>query len=248
MRHFFISILIFIIVKNINAQETVAPQNQAADTIPRNNEISLVLSDMLDGSLQFRYERKTSENMTVGLGASFKSKLGMVSFKPIDNEKLQLSGLQYSGLKIVPDVRYYLEKTRRYDMDGFYFGGYLRYSHYGSNLYGTYISDQHQHYGIDMDIKMNIITVGLMVGYKLALSENFNIDFIFAGPGEAFHMYAIENRLVLPNDFYDDLNEVLQDYSLFDFINSDFRFKLNSAKTNFFTSSFRYGITVGYTF
>ena len=55
-----------------------------------------------------------------------------------------------------------------------------------------------------------------MVGYKLPLSEKFSIDFLIAGPGYGFYNFSIVNEQDLPEEFYEDFNEALEKYLIFD--------------------------------
>ena len=61
-------------------------------------------------------------------------------------------------------------------------------------------------------------------------------------------IWKLKNNLELPDEFYEDLIEALEDYSFFDFLESDFRFDVDDAKAKFLFPAFRYGITVAYTF
>jgi len=230
--------------------QVVMGQNEESksDSLFRINEISLVITDLIDGSYQFRYERKLGQHISVGLGTALKTKEGLISISGIDRERLKTGDITYSGYKLVPDVRYYLNKTQQYQLDGFYFGLYAKYFHFKSNLNGTYTSSKPLDYTLDMDAKINILSMGLLVGYKLALNKRFTMDFLILGPGTSRHKYKIDNNTELPEEFYDDLNQALRNLSLYDLVDSDFRFDFKDRQTEFSTLSFRYGITVGYTF
>ncbi|WP_321369606.1 DUF3575 domain-containing protein [uncultured Draconibacterium sp.] len=219
-----------------------------ADSIFRINEISLVVTDLIDGSYQFRYERKFNEHISIGLGTAIKTKEGLINISGIDRERLKTGDITYSGIKLIPDVRYYLNKTQQYQLDGFYFGAYAKYFHFTSNINGMYISSKPREYTIDMDAKINILSLGLLVGYKLALNSRFTIDFLILGPGTSHHKYKLYNHTELPEEFYEDLNQALQNLSLYDLVESDFRFDFKDRRTEFSTISFRYGLTIGYTF
>lgn len=222
--------------------------NEKADTISRKNEIGLVVTDLIDGSFELRYERKVGNHISLGLGAAMKGKSGLFTISGIDRERLKTGDITYSGFKLIPDVRYYLEKTQQYELDGFYFGAYSKYFHFNSDLNGSYISKDGTNYDIAFDAKINILSVGLMLGYKLALNKHFNLDFMILGPGTSHHSYKLVPTKQIPDEFYDDLNEALKNFSLYDLIQSDFRFNFKESKTNFSTFSFRYGLTVSYTF
>lgn len=223
-------------------------EKEKSDSIKRYNEIGLVVTDLVDASYQFRYERKLTSHISVGLGSAYKGNQGLVRISGIDKEHIKTGDITYSGLKLIPDVRYYLNKTQQFELDGFYFGAYMKYFNFRSDLIGTYITSEGQQYTLDFDARINILSTGLMLGYKLAISKRFNIDFMILGPGTSNQSYKLKNNKPVPDDFYDDLNEALKNFSLYDFINSDFKFRLKDAKTRFTTLSFRYGLTVGYTF
>lgn len=219
-----------------------------SDTIPRLNELSLVVTDLIDGSYMFRYERKLGSHISVGLGTGFKTESGLINISGIDRERLKTGDISYSGFKLVPDVRYYLNKTQQYDLDGFYFGAYMKYFHFSSNINGSYISKEETAYNLDIDADINVLSLGFMVGYKLAISKRFNVDFLIFGPGASRHKYKLDNKEPLPDEFYEDLNDALKNFSVFDLLESDVRFNFKDARAKFNTASFRYGLTIGYTF
>nr|WP_321353728.1 DUF3575 domain-containing protein [uncultured Draconibacterium sp.] len=245
-KQFVVVLFLCCIMLSVAAQEKETKLEN--DSVFRINEISLVVTDLIDGSYQIRYERKLSDHLSVGLGTALKTKKGLVSISGIDRERLKTGDITYSGLKLIPDVRYYLNKTQQYQLDGFYFGAYSKYFYFSSNIYGSYITKESKEYELNMDAKINIFSMGLMVGYKLALSNRFILDFLIIGPGTSHQKYKLENNTELPEEFYEDLNNVLENFSLYDFIQSDFRFDFKDRSTNFSTISFRYGLTIGYTF
>lgn len=222
--------------------------SQEKDTVFNDNEISFVVSDLIDAGLHLRYERKIGNNISLGLGSAIKGKKGLVNLSGINTEQIKTNDIFYSGFKIVPEIRYYLNKTQQYSLDGFYFGAYLKYTRYYSNLYGTYIDKKEHEFIIDSDATLQIVTMGFEIGYKLALNKRWNLDFIIAGPGAGFHKYQLKNNTNLPNQFYEELADALEKYSLYDFINSDIKFDLKKARADFLFPAFRYGFSVGYTF
>ncbi|WP_346859178.1 DUF3575 domain-containing protein [uncultured Draconibacterium sp.] len=232
----------------IYAQKSKIDTVVVDDSKQRLNEISLVVTDLIDGSYQFRYERKLGSHISVGMGTALKGKNGLLSISGIDREQIKTGDITYSGFKLIPDVRYYLNKTQQYQLDGFYFGAYSKYFHFNSNINGTYINKNEKAYPINLDAKMRILSLGLMVGYKLAVTKRINVDFLILGPGTSNQKYKLDFKEFLPDEFYDDLNEALKNFSVYDLINGDFQFDVRDAKTQFTTVSFRYGLTVGYTF
>lgn len=219
-----------------------------ADSLNRINEISWVFTEVIDGGWHFRYERKLGNNISAAVSLGIKGEEGLINLSGIDTEKIKTSDITYSGFKVVPEVRYYIGKTQQYKLDGFYFGAYMKLTQYNSHLFGTYINKEGKEFRIDADARLNLLTLGLGVGYKLALNDRWNFDFIIAGPGATRHNYKLTNNVELPEDFYDDLVNALENYSFFDLINSDFEFSQKNRRTKFLFPAFRYGLTIGYTF
>jgi hypothetical protein len=85
-----------------------------------------------------------------------------------------------------------------------------------------------------------------MIGYKLPIGKRFSIDFLIAGPGAVWHKYRVENKKDLPDEFYEDLNQALEEY--FDSLYLEFTLSKVQETIDFVLPSFRYGISVGYRF
>ena len=131
------------------------------------------MTDLLNGSFEFKYERLVGEHLTVGLTAAYKGKEGLLRFSGLDTESIQTGDGTYSGLKIIPEVRYYINKTQLNSMDGFYFGAYMKHSNFKSDLDGSYINDQNENFDVEFDATFNITSVGFMVGYKYQVSSSW---------------------------------------------------------------------------
>ncbi|CDF79395.1 conserved hypothetical protein (DUF3575) [Formosa agariphila KMM 3901] len=212
------------------------------------NEVSLEVLQLINGLYQLSYERYIWNNFTANLGVGYKGKEGLVKFSGLDGDHIKTDEIFYTGFQIIPEIRYYLKSTARKPLSGFYFGAYLKYSNYNSDLNGTYIDRTNTSYDVEFDMGTTITSVGLMFGYKLPISKHFNIDFMIAGPGSGNYKFRFENKRDLPDEFYDDLNNTLENHSILDIINSDFKFSQVNRSSKFSALSFRYGIAIGYTF
>ena len=235
------TIIFLLAAINVNGQEL----NVKKET---KNEIGIEISDFLDGALQLKYERLLGEHISVVLGVGYKGKNGIISLSGIDSDQIKTSDITYHGLKIITEARYYINKTGQIGMDGFYFGSYIKYSNFKTDLDGTYINSSEESFPVEFDADFNITSLGFMVGYKLPLSKKFSIDFLIAGPGAGFYKFKLTNKKDLPDEFYEDLNNALDKYSIFDLIDGDFRFESANSKSNFTRLSFRYGVSLGYSF
>jgi hypothetical protein len=224
----------------------IAQENKSTNT--NKNEVGLHLTDLANGTYQVTYERLLGKHISVGLGVAYKGNNGLIRLSGINTGSIETSDLEYSGLKIIPEVRYYLNSDGNTEMDGFYFGAFVKHSNLKSDLFGKYTNDNNVDFIIDFDAKLNITSVGFMVGYKLPLTHRLAIDFLIAGPGVGFHNYSITNRTDLPQEFYDDLNAALEKYSVFDLIDGKFDLSVEDGETSFTVPAFRYGIALGYSF
>lgn len=213
------------------------------------NQIDLDVSDLPTAFFSLSYERVLTKHMTVGLGVGFKSEDGLIQFSGIDTDKIQSNDITYSGYKLIPEFRYYInESTNGAMLSGFYFGAYLKYSDFTSDLKGTYVDSQNISHNFEYEGDITVTSIGLMIGYKLPVSKRFFIDFLIAGPGSGGYDFRLRNVIPPPDEFYDDLNNALDNYSILDLINADFEFRDNRLRSEFSALSFRYGISVGYSF
>lgn len=217
------------------------------------NEISFETLQLINGVYQISYERYIWNNFSAALALGYKGKEGLINISGLNytgpnGGRVLTNDLYYTGFQIIPEIRYYLKNTSSNNLNGFYIGLYFKFSQYNSDLTGTYIASDNTSYEIDFETKLNISSTGLMVGYKLPITKRFNIDFIIAGPGAGNYNASIVNKKDLPDEFYENLNEALENYSILDFINSDFRFSNIDSRSKFSAISFRYGIALGYTF
>jgi hypothetical protein len=217
------------------------------------NEVSFEALQLINGVYQISYERYVWNNFSAALSFGYKGKEGLLKLSGLNytgpnGGRLQTNELFYTGYQIIPEIRYYLKNTSSNNLNGFYIGLYFKYSQYKSDLTGKYIASDNTPYEVEFEAKLGIASTGLMVGYKLPITKRLNIDFIIAGPGTGNYNFSLTNKKDLPNEFYDNLNDALEEYSIFDFIDSDFRFSNVESKSKFSTFSFRYGIALGYTF
>jgi len=234
-------LIVFLIAPVVHSQEL-------DKTKESKNEIGLEISDLIDGSYQLKYERLLGEHISISLGFAYKGDNGLIKLSGLDTDQIKTNDIAYSGLKIIPEFRYYLNNNGHTAMDGFYFGAYLKYSNYQSDLNGTYINDALESFDIEFDADIKVTSIGLMVGYKLPISKRFSIDFLIAGPGSGSYNFSFVNKEDLPDEFYENFNNALEQYSVFDLLDGDFSFKTTDTDSKFNMFSFRYGISLGYSF
>lgn len=211
------------------------------------NEVKILVTDLLNGSIMLGYERPFGKHLGVSLMAGYKSKDGLLKLSGLDTDQFITEDLSYDGLRIIPEVRYYLKERTGGMRTGFFFGGYLTFMSYKSDFKGTYINEDGS-FPFQYDVTINTSSVGLMIGYKLKLSSHFNLDFLIAGPGAGNYNFKLKEVTPAPAEFWIDLNDALELYTLADLINADFDFSPSKNSDSLILPSFRYGITLGYAF
>ncbi len=224
-------------------------QDDDTDTKKRANEVGIEFLGIIDGQTLITYERSFGKHFTGLIGAGPKAKEGLVNISGLDGPTIKTDDLTYSGFKVILEGRYYIKEHDYGRATGFYVGLYTKFSDYQSDLIGTYTNSADEVFNVNFDAELNVTSVGLMVGYKLPIGKRFAIDFLISGPGSGSYKFSITNKSDdLPQEFYDDLNEALENTSLLDLINSDFDFSRNSRDSRFTTVSFRYAISLKYNF
>jgi hypothetical protein len=212
------------------------------------NEVGLLITDLVNGTYSFNYERAAGKHISASLGIGYKTDSGLIKFSGLDTENIKSADITYSGIKLAPEVRYYIHEKGQMMFTGFYFGAYARFVNYKSDLSGIYIDSEDISHDFLYEGKINVTSVGFMVGYKLPLSNHFNLDFLIAGPGAGYYTFKLKDVIPPPDEFYDDLNSALEKYSFLDFLNADFKFKETNLKEKLTLPSFRYGLSVTYSF
>ncbi len=78
--------------------------------------------------------------------------------------------------------------------------------------------------------------------------EPFYIDFIIAGPGINFFKIKSKEVQPIPDAFYNDLQEALSEYSIFENLDTNFTFNGNRESETILLPAFRYSIKLGVLF
>ncbi|MFT5848663.1 DUF3575 domain-containing protein [Psychroserpens sp.] len=242
MKNISLFILISLLPMSLFAQDDIELKQQK-------NQIDIDITDIPTAFFTLSYERTIGKHMSVGLGVGLKSENGLIQFSGIDAERIQTNDIKYSGYKLIPEFRYYInESVNGAMLSGFYVGAYLKYSDFNSELVGTYVDSEDVSHLFEYSADITVTSLGFMVGYKLPVSKRFSIDFLIAGPGSGSYNFELNNVIPPPDEFYDDLNNALDEYSVLDLIGADFGFNDNNLRSKFSALSFRYGISVGYAF
>lgn len=209
------------------------------------NNVSIDPFGLFFGSIHGTYERSINSSMSVGLNVGYKYNSGILRVEGIDIDQISTKDFDFSGIKIIPEFRWYLQKG---GMTGFYIGGYLKYQNYKAPIEGIYTDNYYETSPIDLVARIKTTVVGLQVGYKLVIKKRFFADFLIAGPGFGSNTFEIKENKPVPEGFYNDLNDALETYNFFGNYKLDIKLDANQKSDKVNLPAFRYGIKVGYMF
>jgi hypothetical protein len=243
MKFYFLFVACIFCVLPMESQDETQAQDKEVK-----NKVGLMVTDFINGSTLLSYERALGKHISVGLNAGYKGKKGLIGLSGLDTEQIQTGDITYFGSKFIPEFRYYLNEKGNKMLTGFYFGAYLKFLNYKSDLGGTFINSAGESFELLYEGKIGATSGGFMVGYKLDISKKLSIDFLIAGPGAGNYNFKLKNIIPPPDEFYDALNTALEKYSILDLLNADFEFTENRRNTSMSLLEFRYGITLGYSF
>ncbi|MFM7217848.1 MAG: hypothetical protein ACKO1U_07505 [Bacteroidota bacterium] len=201
----------------------------------------------LFGTYQVHYERKILDRLSVVGGVGLKASSGIFEINGLQTESINLNDVDFSGYKILPEVRWYVSKEDP-GLWGFYAGLYYKYQKNSSNITGSYTSSDGSLVMVDMDLMLHSNTFGIELGYKLKVWKNLFADFIIAGPGLSAQRAIITENVQLPEKFYERFNEAADNYSVLKDLEPKLNFTKEDLDTKFITPHFRYGIKLGWAF
>lgn len=159
------------------------------------------------GNLTLGYERRLSEFQSVSLN------VGRLEFPELIN--LNLSSLNIGtqkdkgGFSIAADYRrYFKTRNRGFAPDGLYWGPYVAY--YSMGLQNSWIysdSNALDQTELTLNGRINILNVGVELGYQFVIKKRLTLDMIFIGPGIGFYSgkFDLDGNLNV-----DEENEVIQ--------------------------------------
>jgi hypothetical protein len=198
-------------------------------------------------NITISYERLIAKDQSVSL------QLGYLLFPKLIDDTIAhiaaITGKQKYGVNIAIDYRYYpFSRNRRPAPDGLYIGAFLSY--YGFkfrndlDIVKTTV-DQNGYIGG----KMNIVNLGMMLGYQFIFWKRFTIDMLLFGPSISYYSGDLRISGTLDSDQIKNIDKEVVDKLLkrFPFLGTLF-----SADGLEFTGSrasisigFRYSIQLG---
>ncbi len=237
----FLFCILFIGIHSLSAQEEIK--------VPK-NLIKLNIISALFKTTTINYERTVGNRSSfmVGYGRKFSGSLPGILNQNSPNLTLTQSNLIGNFINL--DYRWYINKCEdESSLFGFYLGPYFKYNRYrmdfdmsfdgGTESFENNGTSVFQEYGI-----------GLSMGYQLKVNKRIVVDFIFFGPRTSRFDIKLEFEDALTEDFtnavVDKINSTVDKIYMKEGIDPEF--SVREIVTNFNWFSFRYAISIGYSF
>jgi hypothetical protein len=156
------------------------------------------------------------------------------------------------GIHATADYRFYLAKENKYKAPrGIYIGPYISHNSFRKSNEWELSSEDFNGL-VNTDIRFNINTIGIEMGYQFVISDRIALDFIMIGPGLSNYNFKInsdsnlseEDQELLYGKINDFLAEKIPGYDIV--IDGEGIEKRGSVNTTSF--GYRFMINVGYRF
>jgi hypothetical protein len=231
----------------------MAVQAQQEEAPLRRNTIKVDLTSywLYRNALMFSFERvvKNRPNQTWAITAGlqqFPTVLGELSDSVIVKRENKSSGFKLGG-----EYRFYLKKENKFGAPhGVYIGPYTSFHHY-MNGRAIEVNNNGNVQNGDLEVNMDILNIGVQLGYQFVLNNRWTIDMVFIGPSISnyrlkadlggnytFDPDQITNEVLLSlMDKYPGFSELINEGEL-----------VSQGKVNKWAYGYRYQLQVGYHF
>jgi hypothetical protein len=201
-------------------------------------------------NITFSYERMIKKDMSLVL------QVGYLLFPKLTEDTIAqlitLTGNEKYGMNLAFDYRYYpFSRNRRPAPDGLYIGGYLSY--YGFQFKNNFdiLNTSVDQQG-DITGKLNMVNLGLELGYQFIFWKRFSLDLLLFGPSFSYFAGSLNIHGNLDEEEIKYLDEevvqkVLNRFPQLKTLFSDEGLTFTGSRTKF-TTFFRYSIQVGFHF
>lgn len=190
-------------------------QAQKGDTTFRKNTIKLDLTSywLYRNSLVFSYERVTKNKpyQTWSITAGYQQFPSLVG-SLLDSDSIKIKRESSArGLKLGGEYRFYLMKENKYRAPrGVYFGPYTSFHNYSNTRAIEVVNADGGIEKAMLDTDLNILNIGVQLGYQFVLNNRWAIDLVFIGPSVSNYAFKAN----LEGNFTFDPDEVTNEVVL----------------------------------
>jgi hypothetical protein len=244
MRRPLLSIILILL-----AAATATAQEQLES---RDNTIKLDLTSQLlfNRSVSVSYERYIRASQTAQITLGYHT---FPSLRSIGNSVNVKDEKSASGLVAGGEYRFYLKKENRFAAPhGVYVGPYMAYHNFKNTRNISLTNEDGTVSNALLDTKLNILNIGVELGYQFMINQRWAIDIVFVGPSVS--NYNINMKLdgdIDPSKLAETQREILETLAdRFPFIKDLIEGEkvTASGKADTWSYGYRFQVQVGYHF
>lgn len=227
---------------------------QKGDTTLRKNVIKLDITSywLYRNAVVFAYERviKNNPHQTWGVIAGYQQFPTVLG--TIDNTSVNVTReTQASGVKIGGEYRFYLQKENKYRAPhGVYLGPYTTFHNY-SNGRSLEIDNNGVLEYANLKSDLNILNIGVQLGYQFVLNNRWAIDLVFIGPSVSNYSFKTSmdgNYTFDPDEITNDVVlDLMERFPAFKELVNEGEFA-SKGKVSTWAYGYRYQFQIGYHF
>jgi hypothetical protein len=262
--NFLIPFMILLSVMGLMAQEktdTIATGNKKKKEKPvvqtpyhwntiKFNPTPMLIQAIEIRNMTFSYERLINKKMSVSVQA------GYLDFPRLTTDTIlnliHINKGNKKGINLAFDYRYYpFQRNRRPAPDGLYIGTYLSY--YGFQFKNTFdIVDTSVVQNGTINGKLNVVNLGVELGYQFIFWKRFSVDLLLFGPSISYHSGSLSIGGNLNPDKIQEIDgelaqRLMDRFPLIKSLVSGEDLRFTGSNTRFGTG-FRYSIQLGFHF
>jgi hypothetical protein len=232
---------------------SLSVQAQKGDSTWRRNTIKVDLTSywLYRDALVFSYERVVKNKpyqtwaITAGI-QEFPALQGTLSDTVLIKRQNKALGYKVGG-----EYRFYLKKENKYEAPhGVYIGPYTSFHHY-MNGRSIEVNNNGNVQNGNLETNLDILNIGVQLGYQFVLSNRWTIDMVFIGPSVSNYRFKASMDGNFTFDPDDITNEVILDlidkYPGFKDLLTEGEF-VSQGKVNKWAYGYRFQLQVGYHF
>ncbi|MEQ1588102.1 MAG: DUF3575 domain-containing protein [Cyclobacteriaceae bacterium] len=227
-------------------------QAQRGDTTFRRNTIKVDITSywLYRNAAVFAYERVTKNKpyQTWGITAGFQQLPPL--FGTLDNINVTRETAAF-GMKLGGEYRFYLQKENKYKAPrGIYLGPYTTLHNYSNNRSIEVDNNGLTEYA-DLKTDLNILNIGVQLGYQFVLNNRWTIDLVFIGPSVSNYVLKANLEGNISSDPDEITNEVvlalIDRFPAFEELINEGEV-VSNGKVNYWGAGYRYQFQIGYHF
>lgn len=232
-----------------------AYSQESADTLPNGYKRNVIKWNMTpfllwsSSNINVSYERVLKPHRSFSVNAGY---FILPTIWRYDSLRVE-SARKKSGFSVAGDYRFYFKKKNTgFAPDGLYWGIYGSFHHFGFlNTFSVQTASGSTG-SLSFDGNLNILSLGLQLGYQFVIKERLSIDLIFMGPSASVYSVMLGLKGDIDINEEDEYLMAIRDllFSNFPFLDeliADHEFNAGGVSRNL-GPGLRYMIQIGYRF